>query len=317
MSINISNNINSTFECNKCGKLFKYQYLLRRHISSKIRCDTTDYINKIYNDNIKEIDDKINELYTLSINSKNNCFYCNNKYSTKSSLLRHMNSCKIKLNLINKKNSYIVKRDEKLDALNNININTPVDEKFNELQQQLNKIEKILESKTNIDISGITLNNNNTNNIFINNVNLNSFGHEDLSHITDKDYQKYLSKLFSGFLEFVHDVHFSDNMPNNHNICMPKIDSKYIAIYEKNKWVLKEKDTLLPKIISNKITMLDKKCDKLEEEGKINDKYIDLYNDFATNYYTDDETKKKYCDELALMIFNNRNKIENYDKMLE
>ena len=324
MNINMTNNnnlINECNECNKCGKLFKYQYLLKRHITSKIKCDTNENINKIYNDKIKEIDDTINKLYTTSINSKNNCFYCNNKYSTKSSLMRHINSCKTKQKLINEKNNYITKRDEKLIIINNtnnINIinNTNVDEKFNKLQQQLNKIEEKLDQNPIIDLSGVIVNKTN-NNIFINNVQLNSYGHEDLSHITEKDYQKYLSKVFSGFLEFIHDVHFSDKMPSNHNICIPKLDSKYIAVFQQNKWILKEKDTLLPKFISNKITLLDNKCDKLEATGQIDEKNINLYNDFATNYYTDDETKKKYCDELALMIFNNRNKIENYDKMLE
>ena len=309
----------NNFECDRCGKMFKYNHLLNRHKSKKITCDTLENIIKLYTIKIKEIEDNINNLYINSINTKTNCLYCNKILCNKSSLIRHINCCKIRQNLINDKNIYINKRDEKIlnnnDKINKSNDINNIND-INDIRQQLNKLEKILETKSHIDISGVTVNNTN-NNIYINNIQINSFGHEDMSHITEKDYQKYLSKLFSGFLQFIEDIHFSDNKPNNHNICIPKIDSKYVAIYEKNKWILKEKDSLLPKFISNKITMLDKQCDKLESQGKISEKNIDLYNDFATNYYNDDETKKKYCDEIALMLFNNRNKINNYDKMLE
>ena len=50
--------------------------ILDRKLKSLKIPSTIENINKIYNDKIKEIDDKINELYASSINSKNNCFYC-------------------------------------------------------------------------------------------------------------------------------------------------------------------------------------------------------------------------------------------------
>ena len=170
-------------------------------------------------------------------------------------------------------------------------------------------------NKQNVNINNIhNIHNNNNNNVT---VNINSFGKEDLSHITDKDYEKYLTKISQGFIQFIEHIHFSDKMPINYNMCIPQIDSEYIAIYEKNKWNIKNKDRIINKIIGNKISILDKKCYEFEKNGSIDEKFVDLYNDFASNYYNgDDITKKHYIDEISLMIYNNRNKIKDYDKLL-
>ena len=121
-----------------------------------------------------------------------------------------------------------------------------------------------------------------------------------------------------GLLKYIEDVHFSDKMPSNHNIYIPKINSKYIAIFEENKWNVKEKNDLLHKFVSKKISILDNKCEELEEKQKVEEKIIDLYNDFINNYYADnDENKKKIYEEICLLLFNNRDKIKDHDKLLK
>ena len=63
--------------------------------------------------------------------------------------------------------------------------------------------------------NNITINNTINNNLT---VNINSFGKEDLSHITLEDYKKYLNGFFKGFIEFIEKVHFDKNSPKNRNL---------------------------------------------------------------------------------------------------
>ena len=156
-------------------------------------------------------------------------------------------------------------------------------------------------------------------NIIVNNkIDLNSFGKEDLSHITTEDYKKYITKLLPGLLEYIKKVHFSENMPKNHNICLPKINSKYLVIYDGKKWYATEKYGLLHKLVTKKITTLDNKCDIMENKNIIDEININSYNDFITEYCSgEDKDKKKIYDDIALLIFNNRDKIDNYDRLLK
>ena len=167
-----------------------------------------------------------------------------------------------------------------------------------------------------------TINNNTQNNninIIVNNdKKINSFGKEDLSHITNKDYTRYLSKYFTGFVEYIEKVHFSKEKPENYNICIPKINLDYIAVYEKDQWNLEDKNDLTDRLISQKLLALTKICDELEEKGMITEKIVDRYNEFNTNYYTNPENSRKKLEKnISLLLFNNRKKIKDYDKLLK
>ena len=78
------------FECNKCYQKFKYNYLLIRHENNKKSCNKPHKIIKHLNDKIIDVDKKILELDKLSFESKDKCFYCDTKFSTKNNLNRHI-----------------------------------------------------------------------------------------------------------------------------------------------------------------------------------------------------------------------------------
>ena len=318
------------FECDICGKKYQYQYLLNRHFNAKRKCNNRNKIIYTYNEKINNIDKKIDELIISSFDNKNKCSFCDNSYMNKSNLKRHINlSCIKKQELITEKNKYIelrhiVIKDIKdiKDSEIKIKQNKEIEQLKTELHQQKYNIENIKENMKNIDNTkniNITVNTiNNIDNLDNLNIPLNSFGRENLSHISNKDYEKYLSKLFPGLLEYIEHVHFSDNMPSNHNICIPKLNSKYIAIFEKNKWNLKDKNELLNKFITKKISALDKKCDELENKQILTENTVESYNDFINTYYEGgDESKKKFKEDIELLIFNNRAKIKNYNKLLK
>ena len=337
--------MNITNECKICFKQFKFAYLLTRHENNKKSCDNkVKILRKLY-DELETIEKKIINLLNESFESNKKCFFCNNEYLNRSNLKRHINIyCDKKkeldneknkiLNKINNKKEYIIKNNKETEYL--LNKNKELIKKNEELENRLKKTEEKLEENSNSLKNIITSNksttiinntqqnnvqnnvNNNINIIVNNDKKINSFGKEDLSHITNKDYTRYLSKYFDGFIEYIEKVHFSKEKPENHNICIPKINLDYVAVYEEDQWNLQDKNDLTDKLLSQKILALTKKCDELEGKGMITEKIVDKYNEFNANYYIDSENSRKKLEKnISLLLFNNRKKIKDYDKLLK
>ena len=164
-------------------------------------------------------------------------------------------------------------------------------------------VAKLLKKKsTNINITNKITNNNNLM------VNINSFGNESLSHITINDYKRFLSGLFPGFIKFIEKVHFDENAPENHNICITNLRSKYMFTYNKGNWLSKDKNETIDNFITKKYNILLNKFDELEELNQLDDKISEKFNIFARNYQ-DKEAQKNTKNEIMLMIYNNKNKI--------
>ena len=291
-------------ECEKCGKIFKYNYLLKRHLNNKNSCDNIHNILDILNIKIKEIENKIDTKNKNIANSKTKCYYCNNIFYKKSNLTRHVRDCCIiKSNLLAEKNKLFYEKEKAMQVLEN--------KSNNDLMFLLKKENK--ELKTNITVNNN--NNNNNNNIIINNnnlhININPFGEEDISHITDKDYKKFMTGFFPGFINFIKKIHYDDEMPSNHNIYISNIKSKFAYVFEDNKWNLKNKNMLVDKIITTKYNILDNKCDELEEAGLINDNIIDQFDEFKNNFINGgEETTKNVQNDIALLLYNNKQKVK-------
>ena len=137
-------------QCESCGHVFDYPYLLKRHQKNKRACSM------------------INNEENIEI-SENTCEYCFHEYTTQSNLKRHQIKCKARK--ISKDSAYrkkYIRAKEELDRMREIN------EKQNELMQ------KVLEQQAEIlkrvgdgpvqngQISG----NQNTQNFTTNNINV-------------------------------------------------------------------------------------------------------------------------------------------------
>jgi len=247
------------FTCLKCHKIFKFNYLLQRHNNRKKSCILIDIDNFIDNNiddninknnninnnndnnddtNLKLSDDnnvdninknkkvinlesqiinkekKINKIndklqFNLDKSIKNKkCYYCKKEYNKNYNLLRHIKDfCEDAKKLNNKKNKLNEEKNKLIEQKEDRDKNIQI----NELR---NMVAKLLKKKsTNINITNKITNNNLM-------VNINSFGNESLSHITINDYKRFLSGLFPGFINFIEKVHFDENAPENHNICI-------------------------------------------------------------------------------------------------
>lgn len=94
-------------ECDKCYKIFNYQCLLEKHKTRKKSCDIPEIAIKNLTLRIEEMNNNINNLENLSIESQTTCNFCNKKFKKKYNLVCHLDkSCAIKKDLIENKTKY-------------------------------------------------------------------------------------------------------------------------------------------------------------------------------------------------------------------
>jgi hypothetical protein len=311
------------FICSKCQKEFKYNYLLIRHNNRKKSClIENNIIEPIVDDNnieknicennsakqidkeirntdkeLKQIDRKLD--FNLKISLKNNkCNFCEKEYSKKYNLLRHIKDfCVCVKELNDKKNKLLEHKNFLFEKRENIDSKLEI----NELRHMVAKLLK--KKSTSINI---TNNNKITNNNLM--VNINSFGNESLSHITINDYKRFLSGLFPGFIKFIEKVHFDENAPENHNICITNMNSKYLFTFDKGNWLSRDKNDTIDTFIAKKYNILVNKFDELEGKNELDDKILERFNIFAKNYQ-DKEAQKNTKNDIMLMMYNNKNKV--------
>ncbi len=296
--------------CEKCGKEFKFVYLLNKHKNRKNICNTVDNIRENFNNKIKNIENEINIKTQESLEKENICLFCKVNQSNRNNTLRHIKKyCKIKKELLQlvdniKKEQILLINEQQLDLR---------DIEINKLKEENNKLKKnliIQNTPQNITINNPTINNTiNQNNLVV----INPFGKEDLSHITLEDYKKYLNGFFPGFIKFIEKVHFDDNS-NNKNICITNLKSKYLSVHDGNKWITQDKNEVIGKLMNNKLNILNDKCEEFEESNKINEKIINNFEEFRTNY-NNDESKKYTKNKIISMIYDNKDKIKDKNKI--
>ena len=74
----------------------------------------------------------------------------------------------------------------------------------------------------------------------VNQVNINSYGEEDVSHLTYEFQKKCLLQGQEGLINRFKEIHFHDDMPFNHNVKISSKKRQEIKVFHKNKWIAKD-----------------------------------------------------------------------------
>ena len=211
-----------------------------------------------------------------------NCKYCFSQFKTNSNKRRHeLHRCK-NYNAIMERN--LLYKEQEIIQLK---------KQFREDKNEYKKQIELLLSK----VGNTTITNNN--------IQLNSYGNEDMSHITDA-FKTNLLKLPYGMIpKMIEAVHFNKSKPENKNILLTNKKDNKIKVYSGNKWVYKNKDEILKKIMDGNYFILDEHYEEIYT--KIEKFQILNYETFRSKY--DDNNKEvlnliKKNSELVLL--NNR-----------
>jgi hypothetical protein len=197
------------------------------------------------------------------------CEYCNKSYKTRDNLINHYKVCKVK----------------KADIV----------EENRLLKEEINQLKK--QASINIKGNNNTINNNTINNNYT--IQLTSYDNPKLPDDMDDIYEDAWEKQKS-IQTYIERVHFSADMPENHNICITNLRTKLAAkVFNGTRWETKDQNKILDEIIENTNKILDKwvRTNKTRRE-----KYEGAFIEFVEN-----EGRKKFDEEtkneLKLLLY--------------
>jgi hypothetical protein len=138
-----------------------------------------------------------------------------------------------------------------------------------------------------------------------NNIILNNYGNEDLSHITNKLKTELLSIPYGAIPKMIEAIHFNDEKPENKNILLPNKKDNLVKVFEGDKWIYKNKNDTITDLVDSKYTIIDGHYDDSEE--LLSSSVKSKFTSFRKIYDDDDEemiaTLRKQCE---LVLLNNR-----------
>jgi hypothetical protein len=216
----------------------------------------------------------------VEVQNKNVCKYCDTLFSCKQSMYRHI------------KYTCHKNKDEDLKELVRL-LNIKLEQQGKQIQSQARQIEKLM-GKLEINGSFNTTN--------IQNITLLSYKDTDTSHIKDIDYINCIKKVCLCVIKLIEKIHFNPDKPENKNIYISNMKDKYLLVYEKDNWVLKNKNREIDKLYEEKELMLE---EWLEEHK---DPELQAFFDKYLNNKKNTETIDMINEELRLMMYNKRNR---------
>ena len=255
------------------------------NFSTKIKTHYNTHLNTLKHIKNSKNSKNVNNLITVK--KDNFVCECSKIFTTKSHLTRHKNKyCKL---IKNNEGEILENEIKSLKQL------------FNEQKREYDKERKILYKQINKLIDKVG----HTTNIQSNTINLNNYGNEDLSHLTDNFKSKLLKIPFGAIPKMIAAVHFNDSKPENKNIKLINKKENKIKVFSGNKWVYKDKEQTINDLMDGKYFILDSFYESKVDNDNFN--VETNYKKFRKYYDEKDkamiEQLKKDCE---LVLLNNR-----------
>lgn len=265
------------YHCGRCNKEFSYKNDYTRHINRKIPCQESAA-------NCSKPAAKCSKIEESDDNTIK-CNYCGREFTRISSLNVHIKDrCKVK-----KAN------DNKMEEMMTMLIE--IKEKMIKLEAENAKYKNIIQ----------TGNINNGNQQIIN-INLVPYGQEDLTKISDADYQRILRRGFNSVPALVESLHFNKNLPENHNVYISNMRDDYVLMYDGKIWRLKNRDETLQQLYEDKTDILETKFEELLK--RLDEQTIKMFQRFIKVKDDDDSVVRRIKKDLKIMLYENREMVK-------
>jgi len=236
------------------------------------------------------------------------CDYCNSLFTTKANLRRHeIHRCKEYKNYKalykqEKKEKEKLKLDsEKEKEKLKLDSEKAKEKLRKEWEKEKEKLYKEIEKL--IDKVG----NGNTTYNTTQNIILNSYGKENMEHITYEYKRKLLEKYapLTMIPKLIEDIHFNDAVPENKNIVYPNKKENKVKIYKDDKWSYEDKKYIINDLIDDKYNIIE---DHYEEySSELNEMKQHRYDKFRLSYdNNNDKIIQSLQEECEMLLLNNR-----------
>ena len=140
-----------------------------------------------------------------------------------------------------------------------------------------------------------------------NNIILNNYGNEDISHITDTLKNELLKIPYGAIPKMIEAIHFNDEKPENKNIVIPNKKENLVKVFQGDKWIYKNKDDTITDLVDSKYMIMDDHYDEVEGHGMVSPQVKTTYKKFRKFYDEgDEEMVERLKKECELVLLNNR-----------
>ena len=285
------------FNCELCNHQFKTQRYLSQHLNSNVKCNVvTDYKCNRCNRYFKHRKNMIDH------QEKNNCIMVVIKEKNETDELKNIIKSILESNMdLESKVTFIRKYNLTLTKEELINlINSPM-----ELNAKVSYIQSQINTKGQIINSNNTHNTNNNNNI-TNNIQINNFGKEDTSYLTDEYFKDLIlnNNVNNIYMKLTQDIYFDKNHPENRTIKIENINNKYALVFNNGKWDTILKYELREILHENNHRLLRIHTKKLKE--LMDNAKKSSINVFLARTCNDDPHLDYMIDKIILLFYNGR-----------
>jgi hypothetical protein len=250
---------------------------------------------------------------------------CGRAFSQSSSLYRHKNKCDYVECTIN---TEPIRKNETLENVSEVQTlrkeNQEMREEVDKLKKQVDGMDDLKKQVDGMDdlrkqveaLLGKSSKNTTTNgniktqnNIENQNVHIvvNSFGHENIEHLTDQIICKLIKTApFTSVPQLIEKIHFDPDHPENHNIKITNKKLNYAEIVRGNKWVTANKKKVIDDVIQKSYDLLDEKYSENKED--ISEKRQERFQNFQEKYeQADEELIRNIKNDVDLLLINGTN----------
>ncbi len=253
------------YQCKRCGYNTRIKTDIIRHLKRQNKCNPC----------LNDIEPEIEEIYIGDII----CDHCKKHYITKGNLTRHLKTCKKKKKHDNQEENRFIKLEKTIEKLK---------EKNKKLKETIKKLEENNRKKT----INNTVNNTNSDNTN--------------TEMIEENHELMKTIIYSGINaipKLVKYMHCNKQYPENINVYINNIKSKYIFVYnEKNgTWELRSQDDVIDSMSFRAENLIDGWKEEFDHSSEILTQY-NVYNRLREK----PENIKKINEALKINLYNNR-----------
>ncbi len=288
--------------CTKCNKEFSSKGNLTKHIK---------VVHKVQNNDNKVVSNKIQiENKVQDDDDKLICNFCHKKSSRLDNLKKHLLICKMKNKIEIDLKSYnaelLLEINQLKETIKQNNL------KNNELEERIKQQDLII-SELLIKCKSKTINNNNINNGNINNGNINnniniiSFGNEDIKNIlSNKEKHDIICSKHMCLEKLINHIHFNDNYKQYNNILITNLKDNLAYIYDaiNRQFMAVNKDDFMEDLLNLRMADITSIYNELVDKNEVDiktRKIIELLQDKIENNQEYKDSKKN---TLKLFVYN-------------
>jgi hypothetical protein len=247
------------WECKRCLHKASTKSNLLSHLRNKKIC-------KVNADGGTAVDitEHIKELLTPDPTPKKYaCQHCNRQFNTRQSKSRHLSTCKAKADTqVSKSNEVNVKN---VDGDNHqvMNVDNQKEKQIEDLTQRVALLEELLKSKNIVNNNIGYVNNNSGTSYTQININVspstqvNNFGEEDLSHLSDDFLSYCLMNPKKGMTNLIQNIHYNKDLPENHNLRFKSDKKNLFEKFVDSEWRLCDASNTLDELIKKGYRILN------------------------------------------------------------